>query len=109
VLAQAVCDAQLVLDVPARAFTPPPKVASAVVHLTNRPEPFAALSALEKVTAAAFGQRRKMLRSALKSLGPDAESLILAAGLDPQSRAETVSVEGFLALAKAWHAVQRPA
>lgn len=109
VLAQAVCDAQLVLDVPARAFTPSPKVASAVVHLTNRPEPFAALAALEKVTAAAFGQRRKMLRSALKSLGPDAESLILAAGLDPQSRAETVSVEGFLALAKAWHAVQRPA
>ena len=109
VLAQAVCAAQLVLEVPARAFTPPPKVASAVVHLTTLPEPFADLAALETVTAAAFGQRRKMLRSALKSLGADAESLIAAAGLDPQARAETVPVAGFLALATAWRASQRPA
>jgi 16S rRNA (adenine1518-N6/adenine1519-N6)-dimethyltransferase len=102
VIAQATCRAQRVLEAPARAFTPSPKVDSAVVRLeprADRPAP-ARLDALQKVTAAAFGQRRKMLRSSLKGLG--GEGLIEAAGLDPQARAEVVSVEGFLALADAW-------
>jgi 16S rRNA (adenine1518-N6/adenine1519-N6)-dimethyltransferase len=99
VLAQAACAAQRVMDVPARAFTPPPKVDSAVVRLVPRPDrPDAAtLRALEQVTAAAFGQRRKMLRSSLKALGGDA--FVTAAGIDPQARAETVDLAGFLRLA----------
>ena len=102
VIAQATSTAQIVMDVPARAFTPPPKVESAVVRLTPRSDrPSAArLDALQKLTAAAFGQRRKMLRASLKGLG--GEPLILAAGLDPQARAETVDVAGFLRLADAW-------
>ncbi|WP_411288820.1 16S rRNA (adenine(1518)-N(6)/adenine(1519)-N(6))-dimethyltransferase RsmA [Phenylobacterium sp.] len=102
VIAQATTDTQLLMDVSARAFTPPPKVTSAVVRLTpraDRPAP-ARLDALQVVTAAAFGQRRKMLRSSLKALG--GEALAAAAGLDPQVRAETVDVAGFLALADAW-------
>ena len=100
VISQAVCEARVVMDLPARAFTPPPKVASAVVHLTprpDRPEP-AVLKRLEQVTAAAFGQRRKMLRSSLKTLGGAA--LCEAAGIDPDARAETVDVAGFLRLAR---------
>jgi 16S rRNA (adenine1518-N6/adenine1519-N6)-dimethyltransferase len=102
VIAQATSDARGVMDVPARAFTPPPKVDSAVVRLTPRADrPSASrLDALQKVTAAAFGQRRKMLRSSLKVMG--GEPLIEAAGLDPQARAETVDVAGFLRLADAW-------
>ncbi|ACG78121.1 dimethyladenosine transferase [Phenylobacterium zucineum HLK1] len=102
VIAQATADARPVMDVPARAFTPPPKVESAVVRLeprAARPSP-ERLDALQKVTAAAFGQRRKMLRSSLKALG--GEPLITAAGLDPAARAEVVPVAGFLALADAW-------
>jgi 16S rRNA (adenine1518-N6/adenine1519-N6)-dimethyltransferase len=99
VLVQATSEAQRVMDVPARAFTPPPKVDSAVVRLAPRPErPDAAtLRALERVTAAAFGQRRKMLRSSLKALG--GEAFVAAAGLDPQARAETIDLAGFLRLA----------
>ena len=99
VIVQATCQAQRVMEVPARAFTPPPKVDSAVVRLLPRsdpPEP-ELIRALERVTAAAFGQRRKMLRSSLKSLGGDA--VVAAAGLDPQARAETIDLEGFLSLA----------
>jgi 16S rRNA (adenine1518-N6/adenine1519-N6)-dimethyltransferase len=102
VIAQATCEAESVMDVPARAFTPPPKVDSAVVRLTprpDRPSP-ARLDALQKLTAAAFGQRRKMLRASLKPLG--GEPLIEAAGLDPQARAETIDVAGFLRLADTW-------
>jgi len=102
VIAQATSHAAIVMDVPARAFTPPPKVESAVVRLTpraDRPEP-RRLDALQKLTAAAFGQRRKMLRASLKALG--GEALIEAAGLDPQARAETVDVAGLLSLADAW-------
>jgi 16S rRNA (adenine1518-N6/adenine1519-N6)-dimethyltransferase len=101
VISQAVCEAQVVMDLPARAFTPPPKVASAVVRLdprAQRPSP-EDLAALEKVTAAAFGQRRKMLRSSLRVLG--GEALCAAAGIDPNARAETIDVDGFLALARA--------
>jgi 16S rRNA (adenine1518-N6/adenine1519-N6)-dimethyltransferase len=106
VIVQATSVAQTVLDVTARAFTPPPKVESAVVRLTpraDRPSP-ARLDALQKLTAAAFGQRRKMLRASLKGLG--GEPLIEAAGLDPQARAETVEVAGFLRLADAWLAAR---
>jgi 16S rRNA (adenine1518-N6/adenine1519-N6)-dimethyltransferase len=99
VIAQAACEAAVVMDLPARAFTPPPKVDSAVVRLTPRADRPSDLiiSALERVTGAAFGQRRKMLRSSLKALG--GEELCRRAGLDPDRRAETVPVDGFLALA----------
>ena len=101
VIAQAVADARVVMDLPARAFTPPPKVASAVVRLDPRPDrpPAALLAKLEKVTAAAFGQRRKMLRSSLRTLGGDA--LCERAGVDANARAETIDVSGFLRLAAA--------
>ena len=104
VLAQARCDARLEFSVPARAFTPPPKIASAIVRLTDRADPYPHLDALERVTAAAFGQRRKMLRSALKSLTPDAEALLREAGLAPTARAEEIDQSGFRRLADAWRA-----
>lgn len=101
VIAGALADAQIVMDLPARAFTPPPKVASAVVLLTPRPDRPSPqdIAALERVTQAAFGQRRKMLRSSLKTLG--GETLCRAAGIEPDARAETIDVAGFLALARA--------
>jgi 16S rRNA (adenine1518-N6/adenine1519-N6)-dimethyltransferase len=101
VISQAVADVEIVMSLPARAFTPPPKVESAVVRLTPRqggPSP-ELLKALERVTQAAFGQRRKMLRSSLKVLG--GQGLCLAVGLDPDLRAEAVPVSGFLDLARA--------
>jgi 16S rRNA (adenine1518-N6/adenine1519-N6)-dimethyltransferase len=104
VLAQALSKAQVVMDLPARAFTPPPKVASAVVRLDprpDRPEP-AVVKTLERVTAAAFGQRRKMLRSSLKPLG--GEALCAAAGVPADARAEDIDIDGFLALARAHQA-----
>lgn len=101
VLSAAVAERRIVLEVPARAFTPPPKVASAVVHLSPRSDALSGrrLDALQAVTAAAFGQRRKMLRSGLKPLG--GEDLCRIAGVDPSSRPETVALDGFLALADA--------
>ena len=101
VISQAVCTARVVMDLPARAFTPPPKVASAVVRLDPHPErpAHALLSALGQVTGAAFGQRRKMLRSSLKSLG--GEALCQRAGVDPNARAEVIDGAGFLRLAAA--------
>ncbi|HEY1225566.1 MAG TPA: 16S rRNA (adenine(1518)-N(6)/adenine(1519)-N(6))-dimethyltransferase RsmA [Brevundimonas sp.] len=101
VIAQAVCEARLVMHLPAAAFTPPPKVASAVVRLDPMAERPSAdtLKRLERVTAAAFGQRRKMLRSSLKPLGGAA--LCEAAGIEPDARAEVVDVAGFLRLAAA--------
>lgn len=101
VLAQSVTRPRLCLTLPAGAFTPPPKVASAVVRLDPSPDPFPDLAALEAVTAAAFGQRRKMLRSALKPLGC-AEALIAAASLEGSARAEELSVADFQRLALAW-------
>jgi len=102
VIAQWRADARVLFNLPARAFTPPPKVDSAVVHLTPRaaPEP-APWEAFEAVTAAAFGQRRKMLRQSLRPLG-DAEALIAEAGLRPTMRAEEVDVAGFAAIARAY-------
>jgi 16S rRNA (adenine1518-N6/adenine1519-N6)-dimethyltransferase len=101
VLTQAVARAEIVMDLPARAFTPPPKVDSAIVDLTLLPDrPLRPrLAALEKVTQAAFGQRRKMLRSSLKSLG--GERLLESARIEPSARAEQIPVEGFLRLADA--------
>lgn len=102
VLAQWRSDARIVMDLPPQAFLPPPKVQSAVVHLVARPEPiFPADGAmLSRVVAAAFNQRRKMLRSALKGLTPDIGDRLVAAGLKPTDRAEQVSIEGFCALAR---------
>lgn len=101
VLASAVTRRRLVLEAPARAFTPPPRVDSAVVHLTPRDDAVSGerLEALQAVTAAAFGQRRKMLRAGLKSLG--GEALCRSAGVDPSARPETLDLEGFLGLADA--------
>lgn len=104
VLAQARCNARLEFTVPARAFTPPPKIASAIVHLTDLAHPYPHLDAIERVTAAAFGQRRKMLRSALRALTPDAEPLLRAAGIEPTARAEEIDQQGFRRLADAWSA-----
>ncbi|UDF30154.1 UNVERIFIED_ORG: 16S rRNA (adenine(1518)-N(6)/adenine(1519)-N(6))-dimethyltransferase RsmA [Roseateles sp. XES5] len=93
-------DARMAFDVPPQAFTPPPKVTSSVVHLEPVPNPLACdVSALERVTHAAFGQRRKMLRQSVKSLG--GEALLAKADIDPQRRAETLSVEEFVRLANA--------
>lgn len=93
----------MLFDLNPKAFTPPPKVTSTVVQLMPREAPLpCALKSLEKVTAAAFGQRRKMLRASLKSLTPNAETLIEQAGLKPTSRAEEIDIEGFVALANAF-------
>ncbi len=106
VLAQWLCRVELLFDVPARAFTPPPNVVSAVVRLEPRAEPTqpARLADLERVTAAAFGQRRKMLRQSLKSLGGDPRDLLSAAEIDETARAESLAVADFCALARALHA-----
>ncbi|WP_135209912.1 16S rRNA (adenine(1518)-N(6)/adenine(1519)-N(6))-dimethyltransferase RsmA [Vitreimonas flagellata] len=102
VLAQARCHCRLEFTVPARAFTPPPKIASAIVRLTDLADPYPHLDALERVTGAAFGQRRKMLRAALRSLTPDAEDLLRAADITPTARAEEIDQAGFRRLADAW-------
>ncbi|MDJ0822139.1 MAG: 16S rRNA (adenine(1518)-N(6)/adenine(1519)-N(6))-dimethyltransferase RsmA [Paracoccaceae bacterium] len=102
VLAQWRCDARIVLSLPPSAFTPPPKVSSAVVHLRALPEPrySADPKLLEKVVATAFNQRRKMLRAALKGLAPDIEERLRSVGIAPTDRAEQVPLEGFCALAR---------
>ena len=101
-LAQWRTDAKIVLHLPPEAFTPPPKVSSAVVHLTARAAPRfpADPKILERVVAKAFNQRRKMLRAALKGAAPDIEDRLIAAGIAPTDRAETVDLERFCALAR---------
>ena len=95
--------ARILFDVPPSAFVPPPKITSSVVHLTPRDTPLPCrIGALEAMTRAAFGQRRKMLRQSLKSVMPDPGSIIAAAGLVETARAEDVPVEGYVALANAW-------
>ncbi|MFZ8882184.1 MAG: 16S rRNA (adenine(1518)-N(6)/adenine(1519)-N(6))-dimethyltransferase RsmA [Paracoccaceae bacterium] len=101
-LSQWRTDANIVMNLPPSAFTPPPKVSSAVVHLTalNAPRFEAEAAVLEKTVAKAFNQRRKMLRSSLKGLTPDLEEKLNAAGISPTLRAEQVSLEQFCALAR---------
>jgi 16S rRNA (adenine1518-N6/adenine1519-N6)-dimethyltransferase len=105
VLAGWRCEARIRFDVAGTAFVPPPRVTSSLVELVPRQNPLPCeRRALERVTEAAFGQRRKMLRQSLKSLGPDPTSLLEAAKLEPTSRAEDIPVEGFVALARAFAA-----
>jgi 16S rRNA (adenine1518-N6/adenine1519-N6)-dimethyltransferase len=100
VLSQWRSDAKIAMKVHRSAFTPPPKVMSAVVHITPKPAPDGVqLKFLERLTAAAFGQRRKMLRQSLKGL-PGALDALEQIGIDPQRRAETVSVEEFVDVAR---------
>jgi 16S rRNA (adenine1518-N6/adenine1519-N6)-dimethyltransferase len=103
VLAQWRSEAKIALRLPPGAFTPPPKVSSAVVHLRPRPEPLAPADAdvMSHVVAMAFNQRRKMLRSALKGLGGDVIHLLEGADIPPTERAEQVTIEGYAALARA--------
>ncbi len=102
ILAQWRADARIVMSLPPEAFTPAPKVSSAVVHLSALPEPRfpAEPGVLSNVVAKAFNQRRKMLRAALKGVAPDIEDRLLAAGIAPTERAEQVSLEQFCALAR---------
>jgi 16S rRNA (adenine1518-N6/adenine1519-N6)-dimethyltransferase len=94
-------EAKILFDVARSAFVPPPKVTSSVIRLTPRPVPLACESAvLQRVTEAAFGQRRKMLRQSLKSLGVDPLALLAEAGIEQTARAEDIPVEGFVALAR---------
>ena len=101
VITQWLCEVRPLFNIDRRAFTPPPAVTSTVVRLDPRSAPAApaAFDVLERVTAAAFGQRRKMLRSSLKSLG-DADALLAASGIPPTARAEELPVESFCALAR---------
>src|SRR5436309_9665586 len=94
--------AKILFDIAPSAFVPPPKVTSSVVQLIPRENPLPCeRRALERVTEAAFGQRRKMLRQSLKSLGTDPLALLARAGLEPTARAEDIPVPGFVALARA--------
>ncbi len=103
VLAQWRTVPKILFEISAKAFVPPPKVTSALVEFVPRAAPLAcAREALEAVTAAAFGQRRKMLRQSLKSLGVDPALLLAKAALDPTARAEEIPVEGFVGLARAF-------
>jgi 16S rRNA (adenine1518-N6/adenine1519-N6)-dimethyltransferase len=95
-------EAKILFDVPPQAFVPPPKVTSSVVRLVPRKDPLPCrLGDLERVTQSAFGQRRKMLRQSLKSLGVDPGLLLEATGISPTARAEEIDVGGFVALARA--------
>jgi len=103
VLVQWLTEPKILFDLPPRAFVPPPKVTSSVVSLVPRPVPLAPAEKLflERITAAAFGQRRKMLRSSLRTLGVPVEPLLAATGIAPTARAEELSVLDFCALAGA--------
>jgi 16S rRNA (adenine1518-N6/adenine1519-N6)-dimethyltransferase len=102
-------EARRLFDVPARAFVPPPKVTSTVVQVVPRPAPLCEADAglMEQVTAAAFGQRRKMLRQSLRALGVDTPALIAAAGVSETARAEELDVAAFCALARALRELRR--
>jgi 16S rRNA (adenine1518-N6/adenine1519-N6)-dimethyltransferase len=105
VLVQWRCEARIMFDVNASAFVPPPKVKSSVLRIIPRAAPQACeRKLLETVTQAAFGQRRKMLRQSLRTLGADTAGLIAAAGLNPTARAEDIAIDGFVALARAFAA-----
>jgi 16S rRNA (adenine1518-N6/adenine1519-N6)-dimethyltransferase len=102
VLVQWRCEARILFDVKPSAFVPPPKVTSSLVRLIPRAAPLpCGRRLLETVTQAAFGQRRKMLRQSLRSLGTDVAALLAAAALSPTARAEDIPVDGFVGLARA--------
>lgn len=103
ILAQWRAVPKIVMSLPPEAFTPPPKVHSAVVHIVPRAEPLAPADArvLSRVVAAGFNQRRKMLRASLRGLAPDIEDRLTGAGILPTRRAEELSIEEFCALARA--------
>jgi 16S rRNA (adenine1518-N6/adenine1519-N6)-dimethyltransferase len=106
VLAQWRAEPRILFDIAPSAFVPPPKIVSTLVRLTPRAAPLACTrAALERVTEAAFGQRRKMLRQSLRGLG--GEALLAAAGIAPTARAEDIFVEGFAALARALESAPR--
>lgn len=108
VLVQWRCEARILFDINRSAFVPPPQVTSSLVLLSPRHAPLPCdRRLLERVTEAAFGQRRKMLRQSLRSLGVDVGQLLVGAGLDPTARAEDISVAGFAALARALAAQRR--
>ena len=102
VLTQWLSEPRRLFDVPPRAFTPPPKVTSSIVQIVPRPSPAypARLADLERVTQAAFGQRRKMLRQSLRSIFAEAETVLTELSIQPTARAEELSVEQFCALAR---------
>ena len=110
VVAQWLCEARRAFDVAPTAFVPPPRVTSTVVHLLPRDAPLAPadMACLEAVTAAAFGRRRKMLRSALASLVENPEALLEQAGIAPTARAETLPPEAFCALARGLARIRAP-
>ncbi len=103
ILAQWLCEIRLLFDVPKQAFTPPPKVISTIASLKPRSEPLspARMPTLEQITAAAFGQRRKMLRQSLKSTSQDVTDLLADCAIEETKRAEELTVEEFCALARA--------
>jgi 16S rRNA (adenine1518-N6/adenine1519-N6)-dimethyltransferase len=113
VLCQYRCSARKLFDVNRSAFTPPPKITSSIVQLIPNPapEPACRLDMLERVTAAAFGQRRKMLRASLKSLFQDPETVLGELGINPELRAEQIEVSDFARIAvnlASRHATDRP-
>ncbi len=105
VMTQWRCEVRRLFDVSPQAFVPPPKITSTVLKLVPRPAPLctAEPDAMSRVVAVAFGQRRKMLRTALKPLGADVAGLLAAAGVSPTARAEELEIEDFCALARAYH------
>ena len=107
VIVQWLCEVRVLFDIPAKAFTPEPKVVSSVVDLVPRDQPLATAnkSSLELVTGAAFGQRRKMLRTSLKALHVDSRTLLNAAGVSPTARPEEISVSDFCSLSRALDSV----
>jgi 16S rRNA (adenine1518-N6/adenine1519-N6)-dimethyltransferase len=110
VMAQWLCDTELLFHINPKAFTPPPQVHSTVVRLTPHANPIPARrETLERVTAAAFGQRRKMLRQSLKAVAMDAEGLCRANDIDPTARAETLTPEQFCRLANTLDAAKKDA
>jgi 16S rRNA (adenine1518-N6/adenine1519-N6)-dimethyltransferase len=108
VMAQWLTEVDLVFDVPAAAFTPPPNVVSSIVRLTPRAmaadEP--SFAAMERVVAAAFAQRRKMLRAGLRAFTPDPIALLQSAGIDPTARAEELDVDAFRRLTVMWEGLR---
>jgi 16S rRNA (adenine1518-N6/adenine1519-N6)-dimethyltransferase len=107
VMTQWACETRMLFDIPPEVFIPPPKVMSTLVSLVPRAKPLAPArrDRLEKVVASGFGQRRKMLRTALKTLGVDTAELLKMSDIDPEKRAEELTVEQFCTLARSFHSL----